>query len=699
MVKYFFQSFYHKLENSTILRCIRKSLVMLIPIILVGSFCIILQSLPIQSYQIFLKSYSDGFLIKILNNIFFATTGLSSLYLTISLAISYMQTTENGYDYNDFGLVFTALICFGIWSGVANGSNFQISFLGNAGILTALFCGLGASILYSKISNSFKQVKRSLADGVDLHFHRMFYSVFPMLIVVNIFLLFYLLMTEMLHYQSFTELFSELSIKLFEPLGCTFSSAILYELILNLLWFFGIHGGDVLEQVTQNLFYLSAEINAPFFSIDVFNGSFLNVFVAMGGCGTVLCLLLSILIFSKRRNNRRLAQFSLIPTFFNISEVIILGLPVVFNPVFFIPFILTPIAMVCTTAISMYIGFVPPAEYAISWTTPAILSGYMATKSINGSILQIINILLGILIYAPFVKLYDHMCMRDSEYKLEKLITTLKKSEENHTHIELLSLNNNSCLIAKILSEELKYNMSQSLPTLYYQPQYNSKGNCIGVEALLRWFHPNYGLIYPPLVIKLIEESGMLLELEKDVIRSVLKDSKRLFKILPENAEISLNITGSTIQSKDFHEFLIELQKAEPDFCKRLMIEITEQAALNLDDSFIERMIDLKEHGFRFAIDDFSMGSTSIKYLQTNIFSLIKLDGGISKNITENERSREIISSLSDMALKMNATIIAEFVETNAQRELLEQMGCLKYQGYLYSPALSIERLEKHLQK
>lgn len=695
MIQQRLQRLYIKMEESSVLRCIRSSLVMLIPILLIGSFATVLEYLPVTVYQKFITSFADGILITILEDIYGATSGMVSVYMTISLAISYSQQKEGNS--SCFGMVFTSIACFALWSGVANGDGFHIETFGTTGMFTAIICGLGSAILYTVIGKKVNRRRRSFADGADETFQTVLYSWLPMLSVLSVFLILYIMMIKFLHFTSFTEMFSAATHGIFNHMGRSLGSTILYEIVLNGLWFFGIHGGDVLEYTTQNLFYLSAGVNAQVAAPDVYNGAFLNSFVAMGGCGTIWCLLLAILFFSKRRNNRKLAKIAMGPGIFNISEIIIFGLPVVFNPIFFLPFILTPVAMVLTSAFAMNVGLVPPPTHMISWTSPVILGGYMATKSVAGAVLQIVNLGIGTMIYAPFVKLYDSMCMRDSERKMNQLVDILQQSEADNKKVELLALQGDSGIMAKTLSEELKHNMEHGLPTMYYQPQYDREENCIGVEALLRWVHPTHGLIYPPLVIKLAGESGRLLQLEKDVFRSVIKDAEKLVQILPEEAKISLNVTGETIQTEAFSEFLKQMQKEHPEYCKRIMLEITEQTAIKLDASLIEKFMRIREMGYMLAIDDFSMGSTSIKYLQTNVFNVIKLDGSISRNVIDNKRSRDIIASITKMAKDMDAEVIAEYVETEKQRAILEEVDCNWYQGYLYGLALPLDKLETRL--
>ena len=103
----------------------------------------------------------------------------------------------------------------------------------------------------------------------------------------------------------------------------------------------------------------------------------------------------------------------------------------------------------------------------------------------------------------------------------------------------------------------------------------------------------------------------------------------------------------------------------------------------------------IKALGFTFALDDFSMGHTSLQYLQHNQFDMVKLDGNLVRSILSNERTKEIINSIVYLSKSLGFNVIAEFVETDEQKKALENIGCLLYQGYLYSPAVDCEALLK----
>lgn len=191
----------------------------------------------------------------------------------------------------------------------------------------------------------------------------------------------------------------------------------------------------------------------------------------------------------------------------------------------------------------------------------------------------------------------------------------------------------------------------------------------------------------------------MLERLEKRVFESVVKDLPQILEPLSEDARISVNVTGATIQKESFEKFLQELSEKYPQYCSRICIEITEQTALKFDTAFINRLKTLQAGGFSLAIDDFSMGSTSIKYLQTNVFDMVKLDGAISRDVLDNARSREIIASITALSHTFGIHVLAEYVETEEQRKALEEIGCFLYQGYLYSPAVPVEEFEKSIRK
>ncbi|MGD9560316.1 MAG: EAL domain-containing protein, partial [Oscillospiraceae bacterium] len=467
--------------------------------------------------------------------------------------------------------------------------------------------------------------------------------------------------------------------------------SILFVFITNFLWFFGVHGSNVLEGVAQSIFHNPETIasTAPFLTKPA-----IDVFILMGGCGTTISLLVAILLFGKQKNNRSLAKMAAIPMLFNVNELMVFGLPIVFNAVFFIPFLLVPLVCVGTTALAITTGLVPPPMNQVEWVMPIFVNGYQATGSIRGALLQVVNILVGALIYRFFLVRYEVRTNERMLGNLATLVGELKKSEDAGEPLVLLELKGPVGGVSKMLAADLSHVMRRpdSL-RLFYQPQYNSDGQCVGAEALLRWEHPICGMIYPPLLIGLAGEMGLLNALEREIFRIAAEDITAMHKENICPGSVSVNVTAATLKDPTFVAYLKELLAAHPDVKDTLCIELTEQMSFILSETVKDRLKAVHEMGIRFAVDDFSMGHTSVKYLQSNLFDVVKLDGSLVSDMMVNERSAEIVQSIVKMGQSMGFEVLAEYVETEAQRDKLKELGCHLYQGYLYSPAIPLAEL------
>lgn len=686
------------MNSSKLLVCIRSSLIMMIPVLIIGSMSLMLKSLPIGIYQQFIQTFADGLFVNFLTMIYSATFNVLSLYVVIGITICYSQQIAKA-NKNMLGPIVTSVISFVILSGTLNDGTINVQYWNAAGMFTAVVSSLIVCYLYDLLHSKMRRRIRLFTEGDDESFRNTLTALLPAVVVVVMVAAFNTLVMLCFDGNSLQTVFNQTMIKLFNNMGRNIFTVLLFEFLAQFMWFFGIHGNNVLEPVCQNIFAPAMDINQSLIAegavaTEIYSKTFLDVFINTGGSGSVMCLLIAIMVFGKRRSNKKLARIAFVPSFFNISELITFGLPIVFNPIFIIPYLLVPMVLAIISALAVELGLVPVAINHVEWTTPILWSGYLATGSFTGSILQVVNLIVGTLIYAPFVKMFDREMMRNADSKMDNLIEILKKSEETREPVKILSLRDDSGMVARHLAEDLETQLIDRKPVMFYQPQYNPEGECIGAEALLRWKHPSYGMIYPPLVIQVAEESGKLLKLEEKIFVTIMEEMPKLLEILGENAKISINVTGTTIQSQEFEDFLKELSEKYAQYKERVVIEITEQAALSIKEDLIERMTRISKLGFRFAIDDFSMGSTSIKYLQTNLFTLIKLDGSMTRVILGNTRTKDIVASITKLSTDLGIDVLAEFVETEEQRKVLEEVGCYLYQGYLYSPAVPIEKLE-----
>ncbi len=683
---------YRLISGHDIFKIITESLEALIPIFMISAFIQVLINFPAPGYHAFINEAMGGHIITFLNVLLSSTYGMLSVYMTAAIASK--VNDRYGKPSHRLAVIVTSLASFIIISGIFNTTTYNFDVLGPKNLLTAIIFGLLSSRIYVWLMTKLVFNDRHYVDGISTDFKTVVVSIVPAMFVfvivgaVNACL-------YLTGYSSAYELLTGILSRMFTSHKNSLFSVIRFELLKNIMWMLGIHGSDVLGETKYQVFdTVLNNINAGNAAglNPIINGVFIDVFVLLGGCGATWSLVIAIMAFSRQKNEQYLSRVSSIPMLFNINELIIMGLPVVFNPVFFVPFLLTPIVNILVCYFAMSTGLVPLAVNTVNWTTPVIFGGYLATGSVKGSILQIVCIIIGVLIYLPFVMIDSRLKAINSHEHVKMLEDILKECEESREPVEFLTLPGDAGRIARTLSVELGDYIDSDDFTLYYQPQFNDSHKLIGAEALLRWQHEQYGPIYPPLAVAIAEELGRLTELEEKIFHTVFKSLDELLKYKEdENFHISINVTGITIQTDEFEEFLKNLHIIYPGKCKHVLIEITEQATLRVDETFIARLQRIKSLGFTFGIDDFSMGNTSIKYLQSNIFDIVKLDGGISRDIF-NERSREIIASISRLTEGLNIETVAEYVETEEQRKALEDVGCYIYQGYLYSPAIPLSK-------
>lgn len=226
--------------------------------------------------------------------------------------------------------------------------------------------------------------------------------------------------------NAFTFIFKFLQTPLLS-LGDTVGAMIIAYIFLHLFWFFGVNGGSVVGAVfnpilqtlsleNQNIF---RNLGAQGFSIEngahIISQQFQDLFATFGGCGSTLSLLIAMLLFCKSKRIKELGKLSLVPGIFGINEPIVFGLPIVLNPTIIIPFILVPTVNIILSYIAMSVGLFPPCNgINIPWTTPVIISGFLATNWV-GAIFQAVLLVIGVFIYLPFIKIMDKQYLIEEE--------------------------------------------------------------------------------------------------------------------------------------------------------------------------------------------------------------------------------------------------------------------------------------------
>jgi EAL domain-containing protein (putative c-di-GMP-specific phosphodiesterase class I) len=250
------------------------------------------------------------------------------------------------------------------------------------------------------------------------------------------------------------------------------------------------------------------------------------------------------------------------------------------------------------------------------------------------------------------------------------------------------------------LERELRNANEKQQFQLYYQIQVDDHGHPLGAEALIRWLHPERGLVLPFHFIPLAEETGLILPIGRWVLENACAQLKawQLNK-LTGNLTLSINVSARQFHQVDFVE---QVQNAIHQYAinpKLLKLELTESILLESIDDTIITMNALKKVGIRFSLDDFGTGYSSLQYLKLLPLTQLKIDQSFVHDIVVDSNDKAIVRTIIAMAQSMELEVIAEGVETDEQRQLLFNKGCKKFQGYLFGKPLPIEQFETELKR
>jgi EAL domain-containing protein (putative c-di-GMP-specific phosphodiesterase class I) len=224
---------------------------------------------------------------------------------------------------------------------------------------------------------------------------------------------------------------------------------------------------------------------------------------------------------------------------------------------------------------------------------------------------------------------------------------------------------------------------------LFYQPQIQiQKQRFYGFEALIRWKHPEYGLIFPDQFISLAEESNLIKQLTWYVIKTTIKT---LLDWRKEGYEIrvSINVSVDDLQDLNFPQLLYENMKVHNLSPYQITLELTESKLMGDDPQSLEILTRLRMKGFEISIDDFGTGYSSLEQLSRVPFNELKVDKSFVLDCLHNPDSRTIVESTIQMAHNMGLTVVAEGIESKAILKYIKSLGCEVGQGYVFSPALN----------
>ena len=250
------------------------------------------------------------------------------------------------------------------------------------------------------------------------------------------------------------------------------------------------------------------------------------------------------------------------------------------------------------------------------------------------------------------------------------------------------------------VENNLRRALTQNELEVFYQPKLCLKtGRLVGMEALLRWHHPEKGMIQPDQFIGVAEETGLIIPIGKWVVRQACHMSKQLTAAGLGNLQVAINLSPKQFSDPDLVGSIAAILHEELLAPNLLELELTESLLLEATDDTRHQLSRLKSLGLTLAMDDFGTGYSSLSYLKKYPIDVIKIDRSFIKDIPENQDDMEITSAVIAMAHKLKLTVVAEGIETAAQLGFLRRQHCDIGQGYLFDRPIAAGELIARLQR
>ncbi|MDR3436144.1 EAL domain-containing protein [Telmatospirillum sp.] len=242
------------------------------------------------------------------------------------------------------------------------------------------------------------------------------------------------------------------------------------------------------------------------------------------------------------------------------------------------------------------------------------------------------------------------------------------------------------------LENDLRRGIKESQFLLYYQPQIDGALGLVGAEALLRWRHPERGLVLPTEFIGLAEETGLILPLGHWVLETACRQMA-IWAGRTETAHLTLavNVSARQFRQADFVEQVLDVVARTGADPRKLKLELTESLFLDNVEDVIAKMTALNAKGLNFSLDDFGTGYSSLSYLKRLPLSQLKIDQSFVQHVLTDRNDATFARTIVALGRSLGLAVIAEGVETEEQREFLAEQGCSAYQGFLFSHPLPVD--------
>lgn len=426
-----------KLGKNKILIAIRDGFLISTPLLIVGSIFLLIANFPIPGWSEFWTGFLGEGWEKWFTNVSRATFSMIGILTVLGTGYAYARELKTDkiqgavVAFVTFIILMPTRIKFDGIDGPGTISALDFEFIGSNGIFLALITSLLSVYIFSWVYKKGWTIK--MPSGVPPAVADSFAALVPSAIVMAVFFLIRIAF-EFTTYETVHNFIYQVLQAPLKGAGNTLTAQIVYGLASTVFWFFGINGPAVANTVfapiakiltVENLEAFEAGTKLP----NIFTDPFSNFFTNFGGGGSTLSLVIIMVIVCKSKRIKQLGKLSLVPGIFGINEPIIFGLPIVLNPILIIPFIGVPIVNLILSTWATKAGILAyTTGVSIPWTTPIGFSGYLSTGSVMAGVWQIGLLILGCLMYYPFIKMLDNKYLKEE-----------KEAEENQSELDDIS--------------------------------------------------------------------------------------------------------------------------------------------------------------------------------------------------------------------------------------------------------------------
>jgi cellobiose PTS system EIIC component len=410
-----------KLNNNRYLTVLRDAFMLSFPLTIFGSIFVVLTNLP------FLNKLMSEEAINTFRDMFgiasSSTMGIMSVFVVFGIG----YYLSKSYDVEAVFGGAIALVSFLILTpfvlqpetGQAITGVIPVDRLGAKGMFLGMITAFISAEIYRKIVQ--KNITIKMPPGVPPAVAKSFAALIPALITLTVFLTINIIVTQLFNTNMHDVIYKAIQAPLV-GLGSGIIPTLIAIFFIQILWFFGLHGQIIINSVMDPIWNTLQIENLNAYTAGepiphIISKPFMEIYtVGMGGTGMTLAVVIAILLFMKSKQMKQVAKIGLGPGIFNVNEPIIFGLPVVMNPLIAVPWIISPMIVTLVSYFAMSSGLVPPPTgVTVPWTVPIFINGIMATNSLAGGILQLVNLAIVFVIWFPFLKVIDRVNVKKEQ--------------------------------------------------------------------------------------------------------------------------------------------------------------------------------------------------------------------------------------------------------------------------------------------